>query len=88
MISNYSRIVVVGLPGSGKSTFSSSLAAMFNLQHVELDAIFWQPNWVSVDKSVLKDRVDAACPPDGRWVVDGNYRVTRPAVWGRADTLV
>jgi len=88
MTSSYNRITVIGLPGSGKSTLSSSLSVILDLQHVELDAIHWQPNWVSLEKSVMREQVDAACPPDGRWVVDGNYRVARPIVWGRADTIV
>ena len=88
MPSSYNRIAVIGLPGSGKSTLSSSLSAILELQHVELDAIHWQPNWVSLEHSVMREQVDAACPPDGRWVVDGNYRVARPIAWGRADTIV
>jgi len=88
MTSSYNRIAVIGLPGSGKSTLSNTLSAILGLQHIELDAIHWQPNWVSLDKSVMIERVDAVCPPNGYWVVDGNYRVVRPIVWDRADTIV
>jgi adenylate kinase family enzyme len=88
MTSSYNRIAVVGLPGSGKSTLSSSLSAILDLQHVEVDALFWQPNWVPLDKSVLKERVEEVCPPSGRWVVDGNYRMVRPTIWSRADTII
>jgi adenylate kinase family enzyme len=88
MTSNYNRIAVIGLPGSGKSTLSSSLSKILDLEYVELDAIHWQPNWVSLEQPAMREQVAAACPPNGRWVVDGNYRVVRSIVWGRADTLV
>jgi adenylate kinase family enzyme len=88
MTSGYNRIAIVGLPGSGKSTLSSSLSAILGLQHVELDAIHWLPNWASLERPAMTEQVDAACPPDGCWVVDGNYRVVRPMLWSRADTIV
>lgn len=55
--------------------------------HVELDALSWEANWVSVAPAVLRERVARAVTAD-EWVVDGNYSATRDLVWGRADTVV
>jgi len=55
--------------------------------HVELDALSWEANWVSVAPAVLRERVARAVAAD-EWVVDGNYSATRDLVWGRADTVV
>ncbi len=81
------KIVVVGVTGSGKTTFAGRLAAKLNLAHVELDSLHWEPNWQSAALEVFRQRVtDAlACPG---WVVDGNYSKTRDLVWSAADTLV
>ncbi|HKS92649.1 MAG TPA: hypothetical protein VJQ83_12025, partial [Tepidiformaceae bacterium] len=39
------RIVVVGPSCSGKSTLAEQLGAALDLPYVELDALFWRPNW-------------------------------------------
>jgi len=85
----HERIVIVGKPGAGKTTLSKQLASRHNLARVELDAIFWQPNWVSLPREEMRERVDKALPAGGRWVADGNYmRSVGDIVWTRADTLV
>lgn len=39
------RVSVVGVAGSGKTTFSGRLSAALALPLVELDGIFHQPGW-------------------------------------------
>lgn len=39
------RINVIGTSGSGKSTFSRMLATTLGYPYIEMDAMFWQPNW-------------------------------------------
>jgi adenylate kinase family enzyme len=85
---HYDRIVIVGKPGSGKTTLARSLVNVLDLKHIELDAIFWQPNWGKLEDPDFGKQVEAALPDDGRWVVDGNYRKVRSIVWGRAETLI
>jgi len=83
------RIVIVGKCGAGKTTLAAQLADRLNLTNVELDAINWQPNWVSLPKREMRERVEEALPAAGHWIADGNYiRVVRDIVWGRADTLI
>jgi adenylate kinase family enzyme len=81
------RINVVGTTGSGKTTVARAIAAQLGLEHIELDALFWKPNWGETPDDEFLPRVDAATRGD-RWVVDGNYSRTRPIVWPRADTIV
>jgi len=82
------RIAVAGDTGSGKSTLASALARRLGVPHVELDALHWEPGWTAAPREVFRQRADATLPPDGRWVVDGNYRAVRDISWGRATTLV
>ncbi len=39
------KLNVVGTSGSGKSTFSKALAEKLAIEHIEMDQIFWGPNW-------------------------------------------
>jgi len=80
-------VVVVGATGSGKSTFAQRLAARLGGEYVELDALFWEPNWTEAAPEVFRQRVERATGGI-RWVVAGNYRRARDLVWPRADTIV
>jgi adenylate kinase family enzyme len=80
-------VSVVGNSGSGKSTLGRALAAKLGVPFVELDAIVHQPGWQKLPDDEFTARVDAVLGTDG-WVIDGNYRVVRPLVWARADTVV
>lgn len=83
------RISVVGSAGSGKSTLARRLAAILDVPHVEIDAIYHLPGWQELDRSELRSRLDELTTGDG-WVVDGNYRecVVEGPVWARADTVI
>jgi len=81
------RVNVVGTSGSGKTTFGAEIARRLGVPHIELDALSWEANWVTVPPDVLRERVAAAVSAD-EWVVDGNYGATRDLVWARADTVV
>ena len=39
------RVVVTGMAGAGKSTFSRALSAKTGLPVIHLDVHFWQPGW-------------------------------------------
>ena len=81
------RVSVVGVTGSGKTTFAASLATRLRVPHVELDALHWEPNWTMAELDVFRRRVARQVSAEG-WVVDGNYAKVRDLVWGRADTVV
>ena len=84
------RVAVIGSAGSGKSTFGRKLAAALGAQHIELDAINWQPGWVDLSKTDPEEfvrRLEPKIAADA-WVTDGNYNVVRPAILRRATHLV
>lgn len=81
------RIVVVGATGSGKTTVAAALAGLYNLPHIELDALHWGLDWKAPPLEVFRQRVSQALDSPG-WVVDGNYAKVRDLSWGRATTLV
>ena len=82
------RIVVVGSSCSGKSTLAEALGERLSLPYVELDALFWRPNWQEPPDDEFRAALLSATDGE-RWVVAGNYlRHTMPVVWPRADTVV
>ena len=81
------RINVVGTTGSGKTTAARAIAERLGIEHIELDALFWKPDWGQTPDDEFLPAVDEATRGE-RWVLDGNYSRTRPIVWPRADTIV
>jgi energy-coupling factor transporter ATP-binding protein EcfA2 len=81
------RIVIVGRTGSGKTTLARELAAALRVPHVELDSLYFGPQFSTAPLAVLRERTSAAIAGD-RWVTDGNKRAVRDLVWPRADTIV
>jgi adenylate kinase family enzyme len=81
------RVSVVGNSGSGKTTLAVGLARAIGAPHLELDAVFHQPDWEPLEREVFRARVAEFIAAD-TWVVDGNYSAVRDLVWARADTVV
>lgn len=81
------RVVVIGTSCSGKTTLARTLANRWNVPHIELDALHWQPNWTPQPLAEFRALTGAAIAAE-RWVLDGNYSKVRDLVWGRATTLI
>lgn len=81
------RINVIGTSCSGKSTLARAIARRRSLPYVELDALFWGPDWTPVPDRTFRRLVEEAAA-GGRWVIDGSYSTIRPVTWSRADTVI
>ena len=81
------RIVVIGSSCSGKTTLAKRIAGELVIQHIELDAIHWMPNWAQRPPEELQKLTAAAVAQD-RWVVDGNYLSVKDIVWAKATTVI
>jgi adenylate kinase family enzyme len=79
------RVVIIGTSCSGKTTLAREISRRLGLSYVELDALYWGPNWTP--REGFKERVEKALAEEG-WVVDGNYSSVRSKIWERADTIV
>jgi adenylate kinase family enzyme len=83
----YNRIVIVGVTSSGKSTLAEKLARRFSLNFIELDALYWEPDWQEAPFDVFRARVEKAISAE-KWAVAGNYRIVRDLIWTRAEAII
>ena len=81
------RVIVTGLAGSGKSTFSLALGAKAGLPVIHLDLDFWKPGWIAPSETEWRDKQRGVLAGDA-WIADGNYRETLDLRLERADTVV
>lgn len=81
-----SRIVVTGMAGAGKSTFSRVLSTKTGLPVIHLDLHSWNPGWVRVPEGEFLQKQRALLAGE-RWIVDSND-VDSDLLVERADTLV
>jgi len=83
----YKRIVIIGVTSSGKSTLAEKLAKHFDLNYIELDALYWEPNWQSAPLEVFRARVEKETQCE-KWIVAGNYRIVRDLIWPKAQAVI
>lgn len=69
------RIIVIGSPGSGKSTFSRRLAELTGLPLHHLDMIKHRPDRTTIPSEEFDKRLKAVLQTEG-WIIDGNYQRT------------
>ncbi|ULH15246.1 DNA topology modulation protein FlaR [Deinococcus sp. KNUC1210] len=81
------RVLVIGSPGAGKSTFSQRFAARTGLPLTHLDDEYWLPGWVRPQQTVWEARIRELIAAE-RWILDGNYTSTVLLRASRADTVI
>ena len=81
------RVVIVGRTGSGKTTLAREVAAALEVKHVELDSLYFGPDFSTAPLDILRQRTAEAIAGQ-RWVTDGNKSAVRDLVWPRADTII
>ena len=81
------KIIVIGCPGSGKSTFAKKLNKITNIPLFHLDMMNWNPDKTTVEESVFLKRMNDAISRE-KWIIDGNYGSTIELRLKNADTTI
>ena len=71
------RIIVIGSPGSGKSTFARKLRDKTGLPLYYLDLLYHNPDRTTVSREAFDHRLSEILKTD-QWIIDGNYQRTLP----------
>lgn len=64
------RVLVAGVTGSGKTTLSRRIAALWGLRHIEIDGLFHGEGWTP--RPTFIDDVRAFAAED-RWITEWQY---------------
>jgi adenylate kinase family enzyme len=81
------RVLVIGISGAGKSTFSRALAAKTGLPLIHLDTEFWRPGWKITPREQWRAKVAELIEREA-WIMDGSFGATLDLRLPRADTVV
>jgi adenylate kinase family enzyme len=81
------RVLVTGMAGSGKSTFSRALSAKTGLPVIHLDLHYWKPGWVKPSEDEWREQQRTLLAGEA-WIADGNYHETLALRLERAQTVV
>ena len=80
------RIMVIGSPGAGKSTFSRKLRDVTGLPLYYLDTIWHKPDRTNISREEF-DEILMEIVKEDRWIIDGNYQRTLKKRLERCDTV-
>lgn len=81
------KIMVIGCPGSGKSTLSRALHAKTGIPLFHLDMMNWNADRTTVERAVFRKRLSSAIKND-EWIIDGNYGSTIELRLQACDTVI
>lgn len=81
------KIIIVGCPGSGKSTFARALSTITGLPLYHLDLLNWNPDKTTVPKEIFRQRLHDVVQRES-WIIDGNYNSTMEIRLQACDTVV
>ncbi len=80
------KVIIIGCPGSGKSTFAAALHQKTGIPLHHLDMLYWNADKTTVEKSVFLDRLAKVIATDS-WIIDGNYGATMEYRLAACDTV-
>ena len=80
------KVIVIGCPGSGKTTFSEKLNKCIGLPLYHLDAIWHKSDRTHISRQDFDKRiVEIFAEPE--WIIDGNYKRTIETRLKQCDTV-
>lgn len=80
------KILVIGCPGAGKSTFARKLRDVTGLPLHYLDQIWHKPDRTTVSRETFDARLSEILATD-RWIIDGNFQRTMEWRLAQCDTV-
>lgn len=79
------RIIVIGVTGSGKTTLCQRIAESRGIEHTELDSLFHGENWEP--RPTFVDDVHDLVARDN-WITEYQYKAARPIIIERTQAAI
>lgn len=80
------KAIIIGCPGSGKTTFAEKLQKCTDLPLYYLDAIWHKPDKTHIPREEFDQRI-AEIFETPKWIIDGNYKRTIEKRMKQCDTV-
>ncbi len=80
------KVIVIGCPGSGKTTFAEKLSKSTGLPLYYLDAIWHKSDKTHISREEFDERISEVFNKD-KWIIDGNYKRTIEIRLKECDTV-
>ncbi len=80
------KVIVLGCPGSGKTTFAEKLNKLTGLPLYYLDAIWHKPDKTHIPREEFDGRIREIFSTES-WIIDGNYSRTIEMRLKECDTV-
>ncbi len=80
------KVIVIGSPGAGKSTFSRRLEKITGIPLIHLDNIWHMPDKTHITREEFDLFLENTFKQD-RWIMDGDYSRTLKIRFENADTV-
>ena len=80
------KVIVIGSPGAGKSTFSRRLRDVTGLPLYYLDMIWHKPDRTTISREEFDNRLNDIISHE-KWLIDGNYQRTIEIRMKACDTV-
>ena len=80
------KVIVIGCPGAGKSTFARKLSAKTGLPLHYLDMIWHLPDRKTLSREELVLQIEKIASGE-EWIIDGNYLHTMAIRLEHCDTV-
>lgn len=81
------KIIVIGCPGGGKSTFAKKINQILNLPLFYLDMLYYNPDGTHISKEELEEKLKKIFQENDEWIIDGNYQKTLEMRIKECDTI-
>lgn len=80
------KVMIIGSPGAGKSTFARKLRDITGLPLYYLDMLWHKPDKTNVSREEFDTRLQEIMERDS-WIIDGNYLRTLEMRFRECDTV-
>jgi len=80
------KIIIIGCPGSGKSTFARKLSKSINIPLYYLDMLWHKPDKTTISINEFDYNLNKIFQND-KWIIDGNYQRTLEIRIKKCDTI-